>query len=153
MKSKKTDILRFRLMPYFLMGLMLVFLSSCSRQPVYSNPHVIGSEVVVDISNLEQKKPLFFSYPYRGKNVNFFVIKIDDKILSFLDSCEQCYPQKKGYRFEKDSVICRACNVGYNINEIEKGFGSCTPIRIDGSMKDGKYVIHVSALEKMSVKF
>jgi len=132
---------------------VLLFLSACSRQPSYPEPPRTGREVAVDIGTLRPEIPVFFTYHYRGKKINFFVVKVDEKILSFLDACARCYPAKKGYRCENGALICRECSVSYSITGIEKGVGSCVPIRIAGSLRNGKYLIPLSVLEGMVDKF
>lgn len=85
--------------------------------------------------------------------IYFFVVKVDARVISFLDACIKCYPQKKGFAFDRGSVVCRACDERYPVTEIEKGFGSCYPIKLDGRVKDGRYLISAEELEKMGTKF
>ncbi len=134
---------------------LFIFLSlyACAKQPAYPEPPRMGNDVTVDSGTLRSEIPVFFTYHYQGKKINFFVVKVDDKILSFVDACARCYPAKKGYRFEAGTLICRDCNVGYAVTGIEKGVGSCVPMRIAGLLQDGKYRIPVSTLEGMADKF
>jgi uncharacterized membrane protein len=133
--------------------LMLIILSACSRQVSYPSPVRIGSDIVIDMSSLEFDVPKFYTYQFQGKKVNFFVIRMDDKTLSFLDACASCYPRKQGYRCEDNSVICRYCNVKYPLGKLEKGLGNCYPIKIEGRMEKGKYLISADTLEKSVDKF
>ena len=134
-------------------SLMLFILSACSRQVSYPSPVRIGSDIVIDMSSLELEVPKFYTYRFQGKKINFFVIKMDDKTLSFLDACASCYPHKQGYRYEDNAVICRYCNVRYPLGKLEKGIGNCYPIKIEGRMENGKYMIPVDTLEKTADKF
>jgi uncharacterized membrane protein len=129
------------------------FQASCSRQTGHTVPSLDGSNVVVDVTALKQEVPQFFTYQYQGKNINFFVIKIDDNILSFLDACVTCYPHKQGYRYEDGVVVCRACNQRFPVYKLEKGIGNCYPIKIAGRMENGKYLIPRSSLEQEAGKF
>ena len=132
----------------------ILFLASCAKQPVYSEPEQIGSEVVININSLKSGVPEFFTYHYtKGKKINFFVVNIDGRILSFFDACERCYPKKLGYRPDNGNVVCRACNIRFPLSEIEKGVGSCAPIKLEGHIKDGKYLIPVSNIEVKADKF
>jgi uncharacterized membrane protein len=128
-------------------------LGACAKQPGYPEPPRVDQEVVVDVKTLTPGVPVFFTYHYRGKRINFFVVKMNDRVLSFLDACARCYPAKLGYRYDNGYIICRECNVQYSVSEIEKGFGSCFPIRITGSLRDGRYLIPSTALEGMADKF
>ena len=134
---------------------LFVFLSlgACAKQPDYPEPPRLGSDVAVDVGTLRPEIPEFFTYHYQGKKINFFVVKVDEKVLSFLDACARCYPAKKGYRSDNGALICRECGVSYAVTGIEKGVGSCIPIRIEGSLQSGKYLIPLSVLEGMADKF
>ncbi|MDI6729488.1 MAG: Fe-S-containing protein [Thermodesulfovibrionales bacterium] len=134
-------------------SLSLLLLISCSRQPVYTVPAIEGTDIVIDAGTLEPDIPRFYTYHYRNKNINFFVIKTNGKILSFLDACANCYPAKLGYRYDNGYIICKQCSVRYSVSEVEKGFGSCFPIRISGHLKGSKYLIPVSVLQRESDKF
>jgi hypothetical protein len=72
------------------------FQVSCSRQAAYPAPTVDRLYVVVDVTELKGEVPKFFTYKYRGKNICFFVIRIDDNIQSFLDACVTCYQHTRG---------------------------------------------------------
>lgn len=135
----------------FFVGLFLV---SCAKEPVYPEPAQIGSDVVINISSLKPATPEFFTYhSIKAKNINFFVINIDGKITSFFDACERCNPKKLGYRFDNESVVCRACNMRFPVSEMGKGLASCTPIKLEGHVKNGKYFIPVSNIESKADKF
>lgn len=132
---------------------LVLFLQSCNKQPLYQAPVIIDDKVVVNTSQLIDKRPVFYSYNYNKKRINFFVIKIDGKVSSYLDACAECYPKKLGFGFDDGSIYCRACNVKYPIDNIEKGFGSCYPIRITGEEREDKYFIPLKALQERSDKF
>ena len=132
----------------------LIFsLSACSKPSSYPSPQRTGADIVIETSSLELEVPKFYTYRFNGKYVNFFVIKMTDTILSFLDACASCYPQKQGYRSEGNEVICRYCNLRFPIGKLEKGLGSCYPIKIEGRMENGKYLISVAQLESFADKF
>jgi hypothetical protein len=132
---------------------VLLSLGACARQPSYPEPPRLGDDIAVDIGTLMPETPIFFTHRYQGKKISFFVLKVDEKVLSFLDACARCYPAKKGYRYGDGALFCRECNLRYSVTGIEKGVGSCVPIRLDGSVQNGKYLIPVSVLEKMADKF
>ncbi|HUO78461.1 MAG TPA: Fe-S-containing protein [Thermodesulfovibrionales bacterium] len=136
-----------------ILSFILSFLPACSEQPSYPAPLQMGKDVVVDISRIPSEVPEFFTYHYHGKKINFFVVKANNAFLSFLDACVSCYAEKRGYRFDGGYVICRACNLKYPVSEIERGFGSCYPIRLQGHVQNGKYYISRSLLEGQVDKF
>jgi len=133
--------------------IMFFCASACARQPLYPEPVRKGEVVAVNISGLQESMPQFYSYHAQGRTVNFFVIKIDGRVLSFLDACMKCHPKKRGFRFDGGSVICRACDERFPVSEIEKGFGSCYPIRLEGQVRGEEYHIPAPALEEMAKRY
>lgn len=146
-----------RSLPFKLMLALVYILScaltSCSQQPVYSPPPQIGPDVIIETSQLRPKTPLFFTYRHGRRNINFFVMELGGKVQSFFDACMTCYPKKKGYRSDNDTVVCRACNRSFSVYTLEKGVGGCYPIKLSGREKGGKYIIAVSAIEAQADKF
>ncbi len=133
---------------------MAMLVSSCSsKSALYPEAEREGSNLIIHVDALVPESPQFFTYRYRGKRINFFVVKMNDKVHSFFDACRICYYRKLGYRFESDRLICNACNVGYPLSEVERGFGSCFPIRLRGRLDGNNYIISTGDLEKMANKF
>lgn len=128
--------------------MMLLMLSSCSEKARYPAPSRSGDDVVINAQVLKPGVPQFFTFRHHGKNINFFVINSNGKVLSFLDACMTCYRSRLGYRFSEGYFTCKDCNKAYSVTEIEKGFGGCYPIRIPGHLKDGHYRISMRVFEK-----
>jgi uncharacterized membrane protein len=135
---------------------LLVLISSvasCSRQQRYAAPPIEGENVVIPAAALPLEVPQFYSYRIKDKDVNFFVIRMKDGVLSFLDACLTCYPRKLGYESKDGYVVCRACDTTYSVYKLEKGIGGCFPIRIEGRQEGGSYFIVRSGLERHAGKF
>ena len=138
---------------FFLIVMLPIMFSACSRQHVYPAPAIDGRNAMIDISSLRPEVPQFFTYTYQGRNISFFVLKLNERVISFLDACASCYPHKKGYRYEDGSVVCGACGMKFPVSKLEKGLGGCYPIRIEGRMENGNYLIPLAALEAETGKF
>jgi len=136
-----------------LVVLFFFCIAACAQQPLYPEPVRKGAVVSVDIAALQESVPQFYSYNSLGRTVRFFIIKIDGRVLSFLDACMKCHPKKRGFRFDSGSVICRACDERFPVSEIEKGFGSCYPIRIEGKVQGQQYLIPIPVLEDMANRY
>jgi uncharacterized membrane protein len=136
-----------------LVVIFLLFVAACTRQPHYSEPVLKGPVVVVNIAGLRNGVPQFHSYNSLGHAVNFFIIKVDGKVLSFIDACMKCHPRRRGFRFDNGSVICRACDERFPVSEIAKGFGSCYPIKLEGQVHGEEYHIPATALEEMARRY
>ena len=128
-------------------------LAACSRQPRYAAPPIEGENVVIHTASLPLEMPQFYSFRTKGKDVNFFVIRMKDVVLSFLDACLTCYPRKLGYESKDGYVVCRACDTTYSVYKLEKGLGGCYPIRIEGTQEGDDYRIARSTLERHAGKF
>jgi hypothetical protein len=135
--------------------LLLVCLlgSACTRQHTYAAPTIIGSNAVIDISSLNTATPLFLTYHYKGKRINFFILRLDSGVQSYLDACASCYHHKQGYRPDEGLVTCRYCNMKFPIYKLEKGLGSCYPIKIAGKAEDGEYLISLAVLNGAAKMF
>ena len=132
----------------FICAALSLLLVSCSGRPTYPEPPHTAAEVEIDTKALKPEIPQFFTYHYRDKEISFFVISVRGRVLSFFDACGKCYPWKLGYRFDGGFIVCRKCNVRYAPAEIEKGIGSCFPVRVSGQLRGDKYIIPVQELEK-----
>jgi uncharacterized membrane protein len=130
-----------------------VLAAACSRQPRYPAPPIEGDNIVIQTASLPPEAPQFFTYRARGKEINFFVIRLQGRVLSFLDACLSCYPRKLGYQAKDGVVVCRACDTHYSIYKLETGIGGCFPIKIEGKQVSGGYVIARAALERHAGKF
>jgi uncharacterized membrane protein len=142
---------------YFLAAwcLLSLFASStaCSRQQRYAAPPTNGDAIVIQISALPLEVPQFYSYRAKGKDVNFFVLRMHDRALSFLDACLTCYTRKLGYEYKDGYVVCRACDTTYSVYKLEKGIGGCYPIRIEGTQEGDAYRIERATLDRHAGKF
>jgi uncharacterized membrane protein len=152
MKHTRLTIIGYIVATWCLLG-AFASLAACSRQPRYAAPPIEGEHVVIPAASLPLEMPQFYSFRTEGTDVNFFVIRMKDRVLSFLDACLTCYPRKLGYRYENGAMVCRACDTRYSIHRLEQGIGGCFPIRIAGKLEGGSYLIARSALERHANKF
>ena len=137
----------------FLILSLGLLLGACSRQPVYPSPLISGRDAVIEAPSLKPETPQFYTYRYLGKNISFFVIKLNDKVVSFFDACASCYPHKQGYRCEDGSVVCRACGMKFSVYKLERGLGGCYPLKLEGRMETGNDLIPLASLEAEAGKF
>jgi hypothetical protein len=126
---------------------------ACTSQHTYAATTVIGANAVIEISSLPTATPLFLTYRYNGKRINFFVLRLDSGVTSYLDACASCYHHQQGYRPEEGVVTCRYCNMKFPVYKLEKGLGSCFPIKLEGRAEQGKYLISIAALEDAAKMF
>ncbi len=133
--------------------ILCVLTFSCQSRSGYSKAPVEGDFVVIDTDSLKDSKPEFFSIKFGRKTVSFFVLKIGDRIESYLDACMKCYPHKKGFRVDGFYLVCRWCNERYPLDQLKRGFGSCYPIPLKGYLKGNLYKIKLNVLKKAAKFF
>ena len=126
---------------------------SCDRQPSYPPAPQNGTNIEIDTSSLETEVPQFHTYLFNGKKISYFVLKIDDRVVSFFDACTSCYPHKMGYSYKDGYVICRYCNLRFSVYKLEKGLGNCYPVKLDGKTVKGRYLIPLKNLEQGAEMF
>jgi uncharacterized membrane protein len=131
----------------YLLLMFILLLAACSKPTAHPKAPVLGEDVIIDTLSLQPDTPQFFTYSSGNKNINFFVIKIDNEVLSFLDACLSC-ESKLGYTFSNGRFTCQECGIEYSVSEIKNGIGSCYPIRLSGTLRAGKYYISVLELKK-----
>jgi uncharacterized membrane protein len=126
---------------------------SCTSRPHYPPAPVQGNAISIDTASLEDGVPRFFSYRFQDRDISFFILKLGNRVLSFLDACVTCYPRALGYRYENGHLNCRACNLDFSVFKLEKGIGGCYPIKIEGRLEGGMYMIPTGELQKHARKF
>jgi uncharacterized membrane protein len=152
-RERDVNIIGMNRINFFILVMLPMMFSACSSQPVYPPPSLSGRDVVIDVSTLKPEIPQFYTYQYNGKNISFFVIKLNERVVSFFDACASCYPHKRGYKYDDGSVVCRACNMRFSVYKLEKGLGGCYPIQLQGRTENGKYLIPLASLEQEAGKF
>jgi len=143
------------IMKYLLFAACLVLsLSACSRTPAYREAPLKGDMVAISLDGVMEDRPVFFSFTTdEGRRVNFFLLRKEGEVKSYLDACARCYPRKLGYRAEKGRVVCRACDVGYHNHSLKHGIGSCYPITLQGAVTGGSYTIREEDLRRAARYF
>jgi uncharacterized membrane protein len=123
-----------------------VLFFSCAKKEVYPEAPSHGGGVRIAFGMLPEGKPVFFTFYVREKGINYFVIRMRDHVESYFDACIKCYPRKRGYAYDGDRLICRACDVRYPLDKLKDGIGSCYPIKLAGKVEAGFYLIDADAL-------
>jgi uncharacterized membrane protein len=123
-----------------LLGMGLLF-PACSKKPVYPAAPFEGNSVRIELAEIPEQKPVFFTFSANTRGINFFLLKTNGDVESYFDACGKCYPRKLGFRLEGNRVICRACDVSYHLEDLKDGIGSCYPIKLKGRVDGHTFVI------------
>lgn len=118
-----------------------VLAASCNQRPGHGFVAAHDGKITVDVSELKVGSPAFFSTELDGCKVDFFLVRTDGEIRSYLDACRKCYIYGKGYEAMEGYVVCGFCNVKYPVDEIASGIGSCVPVYLKGRSENGSWVI------------
>ncbi len=132
-------------------GLVISFLAGCGRQTP-EHPVVVpeGDRVNIPLVSVNNGVVHFFTYKYDGKNINFFV-RTDGtgRLRAHFDACYSCFKYKLGYVREGNQVVCIACRIGYNLDDVVWDYvGACAPINLKSRIAGNHLVIRRSWLEK-----
>ena len=121
-------------------------LLSCNQRPFYRSAPFDGQQVSIDVRLLRESIPEFYSVVLEGKRVDFFVVLANGGVVSYFDACKECYVKNLGYRHDKGTMVCRACNVRFPLEKLDTGIGGCYPIRLHGSRVGDADIVSREAL-------
>jgi uncharacterized membrane protein len=125
------------------MSIMLI--TGCAKKPEYREAPVAEGEIVIDISSLKGKTPVFFSYHQDGRRYDFLVQSVEGEVRSYVDACFKCAPKKKGFEASGNRLRCRKCGESFPLENLS-GIGSCYPIPLNGEVRGDIYVIKIEQL-------
>lgn len=123
----------------FIFIIIALVLGGCAEKPSYPEAPVSGELIRLDIP--DSRGPVFYSYTHEGRRIDFFLVKVNGSVESYLDACKKCYPKKLGYRPDGGEILCRACGLRFPLNKLREGVGSCQPIALKGRLAGDSYVI------------
>ena len=134
-----------------LIWLVVAVPAGCQRQaPEYEIVVPQAERVNIRLAAVDNGGVHFFTYKEGGKNINFFV-RTDGtgKLQAHFDACYSCFKYKLGYVREGNQVVCIACRIGYNLDDVVWDYvGACAPINLKSRIAGNHLVIERSRLEK-----
>jgi uncharacterized membrane protein len=134
-----------------ILWLALAMMAGCQRQGP-EHPVVVsdGDRVKIRLAAVNNGGVHFFTYKHSGKNINFFV-RTDGtgKLQAHFDACYSCFKYKLGYVREGNEMVCIACRIGYDLDDVVWDYvGACAPINLKSRIVGDHLVIKKSRLEK-----
>ena len=85
----------------------------------YSKVKIENGEIKLSIKKMLNGKPQYYKQEINGKDIKFFVLMDNEGVVRVaFDACDQCYPEKKGYRQEGDYMICNNCGQQFHESKI-----------------------------------
>ena len=131
--------------------LALPMMAGCGRQAP-EHPFVMpeADRVNIRLAAVNNGGVHFFTYKHGEKNINFFV-RTDGsgKLQAHFDACYSCFKYKLGYVREGNQVVCIACRIGYDLDDVIWDYvGACAPINLKSRIVGDHLVIKQSRLER-----
>jgi len=113
-------------------------------------PVSTGNEVTFPESTFADGKARFFDHKTpEGKTVRYFVIKSSDGVIrAAYDACDVCWEAGKGYFQKGDVMVCRNCGRQFLSAKVNVVTGGCNPAALTRTIRGGKVVIPVEALNE-----
>ncbi len=133
------------------LGLMLVVIG-CSKPKLAPEYNIVEPEagfVKVQVSTMKAPEVRFFTYKYKGRNIDFMVIKYSDTdVRTFLDADYLCYKSKMGFEVKDHKLICRHHGFAFDLLKPNSWKGNHVPIALKSTLKNGYVIISEESLKK-----
>lgn len=101
-----------------------------------------GGAVRIPLDKVSDGQAHYFTYSQDGRSINFFVLKSQDGVVrAAFDTCDVCYPHKKGYRQEGNEMVCNQCDQRFPADKINEVKGGCNPAPINRTVEGNMLVI------------
>lgn len=109
-----------------------------------------GAEIRIAMEELRNGRVHFYTLKMNEKNVNFFVRRDGTgNLQAHFDACYNCYRYKLGYVHKDNQVVCLACKIAYDLDQVVWDYvGPCVPISLPSESKQDTLVIPRRRLEK-----
>jgi uncharacterized membrane protein len=107
-----------------------------------------GADVTIPVAELAGGQAKFYSYDAGGVEVKYFVMQSKDgEYRAAFDACDVCYPNKKGYSQQGDSMVCNNCGQQFETSKINEVKGGCNPSPIERTVEGQDLVLKTSDLQ------
>ncbi len=135
-----------------MMSVFLLFLylqAGCKKTSPYTPVTFSDNEFVVNTELLIEKKPVFYKFAVKEREISFFIVKVNGEVLSFFNLCRACKGSGvAGYRGESEHIACKTCKIIIPYEGLHSGVGNCIPFTLEGRASDGTYVIKKESILK-----
>jgi len=145
----RSPIIAFGVLTLIGLGIYAALMGQRSAANDYFTRLTAGQDFRISLASLPLDQAKFFSYPSSyGNDVRFFLRRGSDGVVrAAYDTCDVCYPYKKGYYQQGDSMVCRRCGKAFPSAEINVVRGGCNPAPLERTVEGGDLVIKASDLE------
>ena len=129
----KKNVKKHPLLRTVLALLVLAVLTDCNTKK-----DVIKDEIFLDIPIGDITKNISF-YTAIINDIEIEVMAVltsDGGILTVFNRCERCHKSGKGFVQENDEIICRQCNMRFNIDKIDFEPNRCSPVPVPDEKKN-----------------
>lgn len=124
--------------------------SGCSGDAArYPEVRARDGAVAVELAGIGAASGRFLSFRSGGGKVVDFLVYRDGSGAphAVLDACRTCYRWRKGYLLSRGEVVCVKCDMVFRLDDLEKGTGSCVPIRLETQRRGETLIVPAAALE------
>lgn len=121
-----------------LVAIFFMFRSGNTTGNVIAEPIDSGNSIKILLSNIGGQAQ-WFNYD----NAKYFIVKAKDgSIKTAFDACDICYKSGKGYRQERDDMVCNNCGNHYPISGLGTANlgGGCWPGYLPNKI-EGDYLV------------
>lgn len=114
-----------------------------------------GQDIRIPVADVSGGHARFYRNALAGgQRVDFFVLRSSDGVVrAAFDTCDVCFKARRGYRQERDDMVCNQCGRHFpsvGVNEIR---GGCNPAPLARTVEGGDLVIRARDLALGAIYF
>lgn len=127
---------------------LLVFSQARSAGGRFEVVQARDGTVRLPVARVGDGRAHFFTYRWGSRAIDFFVLKSSDGVLrAAFDTCDICYPDRKGYRQEGDLMVCNKCEQKFPSALVNERRGGCNPAPLERTVDGDVLVLRSADLE------
>jgi len=131
---------------------MVGLIVGCAKTTLAPEYEIVKADKGVVKINVRSMRPgdvYFYTYKYRGRNIDFMVIKFaENDVRTYLDADYLCYKKKMGFEIKDGKLICRHHGFAFELMKPKTWKGAHVPIPLKSNFNNGVVTISEEALKK-----
>jgi uncharacterized membrane protein len=103
----------------------------------------VQGQVRIDVADLKPQEVRFFQFLNSGnQEVRFFVGRDKNGTVQVaFDADETCAKYKRGFRQEKEWMVCNKCDKAFHLTEVSAGGEGCSPVPVRHQLAGSELVL------------
>ena len=100
--------------------------------------------VRLPLATFDDYQARHYTYMHEGRPIEFFVVKSrDGTVRAAFNACDVCYPARRGYTQDGDTMVCNNCGRRFPTDQINVVAGGCNPAPLTRTVEGDTLLIQV----------